>query len=145
MSDNVVTLVGNLTRDPELRFGAAGGAVLSLGLAINKRKKEGDDYVDKTSFFNVVAFGTLAENAAASLEKGMRVVCTGEPEQREYETKEGEKRNVVEFVLNAIGPDLRWAIAQVTKTDSGSGGSSTTRTKAAASSTKQRAAEEEPF
>ena len=143
MSDSSTTLVGNLTRDPELRFAASGVAVLGLGLAVNSKKKEGDEYVDKVSFFNATAFGTLAENAAASLQKGTRVIVTGELEQREYETKEGEKRNVVELKLSAIGPDLRWASAEVTKVDSG--GTSKTKTQSGAKASRQQQLDEEPF
>lgn len=143
MSDSSTTLVGNLTRDPELRFAASGTAVLGLGLAVNKRKKEGDEYVDSVSFFNAVAFGTLAENAAASLQKGNRVIVTGELEQREYETKEGEKRNTVELTISSIGPDLRWATADVTRTESG--GTSKTKTQSGAKPPRQQQLDEEPF
>ena len=68
------------------------------------------------SFFNVTAWDTLGENAAASLTKGTRIIVTGRLEQREYETKEGEKRNVVEIIADEIGPSLRWARAEVERT-----------------------------
>ena len=81
---------------------------------------------EQTSFFNVVAWGTLGENAAASLNKGTRIIVTGRLEQRSYETKEGEKRSVVEIVADEIGPSLRWARAEVERIarDSSGGGNS---------------------
>ena len=117
MSDNTITVVGNLTRDPELRFTASGKGVASFGIAVNRRVKVGDGYEDKTSFFNVTAWDSLGENGAASLTKGARVIVTGRLEQREYETKEGEKRQAVEIVADEIGPSLRWATATVARTE----------------------------
>ena len=110
MADSTVTIVGNLVRAPELRFTTGGSALANMGVAVSKRYKGKDDkWVETTSFFNVVAWGDLAEHAAQSLEKGARVIVTGSLEQRNYETAEGEKRNVVEIKADAIGPDLRWA------------------------------------
>lgn len=124
MSDSPGTLVGNLTRDPELRFTTGGSGVLSGGLAVNKRKQVNGEWQEETSFFNFVAFGTLGENMAASLSKGQRVVLVGHWEARPYETKEGDKRTSTEFVVDAGGPDLRWAKAQVTKVEKAEGGNS---------------------
>ena len=109
--DNTVTLVGNLTRDPELRFTQSGQAVASFGLAVNRRYQQNGEWQEKVSFFNVTAWGQLAENSASSLTKGGRVIVNGRLEQREYETREGDKRNVVEVVADEIGPSLRWATA----------------------------------
>lgn len=145
MSDATVTLVGNITSDPELRFGANGNAVYSSGLAVNDRKPDGNGgWNEETSFFNVVAFGTLAENMAGSFTKGTRVVVTGILKQRQYETKEGEKRSVVEVNVQAGGPDLRWASAEVTRNekDSQSKGGSKPRQ---APRQQQQFADEEPF
>jgi single-strand DNA-binding protein len=124
MADSTVTIVGNITRDPELRFTAGGKGIASFGIAVNRRWQQGGEWQEKVSFFNVTAWDTLGENAAASLTKGTRVIVTGRLEQREYETKDGEKRNVVEIVADEIGPSLRWARADVERIarDSGSGG-----------------------
>jgi len=113
MSDSTVILVGNLTREPELRFTAGGKGVASFGLAVNRRYQVNGEWQEKVSFFNVTAWDTLGENASASLNKGARVIVTGRLEQREYETKDGEKRTVVEVVADEVGPSLRWATAQV--------------------------------
>ena len=113
MADSTVTIVGNITRDPELRFTAGGKGVASFGVAVNRRWQQGGEWQEKVSFFNVTAWDTLGENIAASLTKGTRVIVTGRLEQREYDTKDGEKRNVVEIVADEIGPSLRWARAEV--------------------------------
>ena len=116
MADSNVTIVGNLTRDPELRFTAGGKGVASFGVAVNRRYQVNGEWQEKVSFFNVTAWDSLGENAAASLTKGTRIMVTGRLEQREYETKEGEKRNVVEIVADELGPSLRWARAEVERT-----------------------------
>lgn len=122
MADNSVTLVGNLTRDPELRFTTGGRGVASFGLAVSRRYQVNNEWQEQTSFFNVVAWGTLGENAAASLTKGTRVMVTGRLEQRSYETQDGEKRSVVEVVADELGPSLRWARAEVERTQRTSDG-----------------------
>jgi single-strand DNA-binding protein len=116
-SENSVTLVGNLTRDPELRFTQSGRPMASFGLAVNRRYQVNGEWQEQTSFFNVVGWGQLGENAAASLSKGTRIMVAGRLEQRSYETQDGEKRSVVEVVADEIGPSLRWATAQVERTD----------------------------
>ena len=88
-SENSVTLVGNLTKDPELRYTATGRGVASFGLAVNRRYQQNGEWQEQVSFFNVVAWGDLGENAAASLNKGNRVIVTGRLEQRSYDSKEG--------------------------------------------------------
>jgi single-strand DNA-binding protein len=124
-SENSVTLVGNLTKDPELRYTPSGAGVASFGLAVNRRYQQNGEWQEQVSFFNIVAWSELGENAAASLSKGMRVIVTGRLEQRSYETKEGEKRSVTEIRADELGPSLRWAQAQVERIsrDSGDGGS----------------------
>ena len=126
MTDNNVTLVGNITRDPELRFLPNGTANATFGLAVNRRwqNRQTNEWEEKVSFFNVVCWREMAENAAASLTKGTRVLVNGRLEQRSYETQEGEKRNVVEIIADEIGPSLRWAEAQVTRNErrTGDGG-----------------------
>jgi single-strand DNA-binding protein len=128
MADNTVTVVGNLTRDPELRFTTGGKGIASFGVAVNRRYQQNGEWQEKVSFFNVSAWDTLGENAAASLTKGTRVIITGRLEQREYETQQGEKRNVVEIVADEIGPSLRWARAEVERTQRSSEGGGTGNT-----------------
>lgn len=118
--DNNVTIVGNLTRDPELRFTAGGMAVASFGLAWNRRKQDGED---ETSFFDVTCFRQLAENVGESLVKGSRVVVSGHVSQRSWENQEGERRSKVEIIADDVAPSLRWATAQITKNEYRGGGS----------------------
>jgi single-strand DNA-binding protein len=122
MADNTVTLVGNVTRDPELRYTTGGRGVASFGMAVNRRYQVNGEWQEQTSFFNVVAWGTLGENAAACVTKGTRLVVFGRLEQRSWETQDGEKRTVVEVIADELGPSLRWAQAQVEKTARSDGG-----------------------
>lgn len=118
MPESSVTLVGNITREPELRFTASGLATASFGLAVNRRHKDrNDEWQEQTSFFNVVCWREMAENATESLAKGSRIIVTGRLEQRSWETPEGDKRSKVEIIADAVGPDLRWATAAVTRTE----------------------------
>jgi single-strand DNA-binding protein len=117
MADNTVTLIGNLTREPEIRFTNNGRAITTFGLAVSRRYQVNGEWQENTSFFNVVAWGQIGENAAHSLHKGSRVIVAGRLEQRSYETQDGDKRNVVEVVADEIGPSLRWATAVVERTD----------------------------
>ena len=121
MADSTVTITGSLTRDPELRFTQGGRGVATIGVAVNYRYQRNNEWVEEVSFFNVTAWGTLGENAAASLTKGARVIVTGRLQQRSYETQQGEKRSVVEIVADEIGPSLRWATAQVERTQRSDG------------------------
>ena len=115
MAGNSVTLVGNLTRDPELRFTPTGQPTANFGLAVNRRwqNRQSGDWEEQVSFFDITAWGSLGENAAASINKGTRVLVTGRLQQRSYETQAGEKRSVVEVIADEIGPSLRWAHAEV--------------------------------
>ena len=124
MADNSVTLVGNLTKDPELRFTTGGRGQASFGRAVSRRYQVNNEWQEQTSFFNIVAWGTLAENAAATLNKGHRVIVTGRLEQRSYDDKEGQKKSIVEIIADEIGPSLRWARAEIEKIarEGGSGG-----------------------
>jgi single-strand DNA-binding protein len=117
MADNTVTLIGNLTREPEIRFTNNGRAITTFGLAVSRRYQVNGEWQENTSFFNVVVWGQTGENVAHSLHKGARVVVAGRLEQRSYETQDGDKRNVVEVVADEIGPSLRWATATVERTD----------------------------
>jgi single-strand DNA-binding protein len=122
MSANSVTLIGNLVEDPELRFTPSGVAMAKVRFAVNRRYQRNNEWQEETSFFGGTLWRDAAENAAESLQKGMRVIVTGRLEQRTWETQEGDKRSVVEVAIDEMGPSLRWATATVTKT-ARSGGS----------------------
>lgn len=120
---NTVTLVGNLTRDPELRYTPSGAAVAKFGIAVNRYyTNRSGERVEQTDFFNVNAWRSLGENAAESLSTGTRVVVTGRVQSRSWETEEGQKRTVIEIEAEEIGPSLRWATATINKTSRGGPG-----------------------
>jgi single-strand DNA-binding protein len=121
--DNTVTVTGNITRDPELRYTAGGSSVTNFGLAWNRRYQRNGEQVEETSFFDVTCWRELGENVAESLSKGMRVVVNGRLDQRSWENKEGDRRSKVEIVADEVAPSLRWATAQVTRTERTDGGS----------------------
>ena len=102
--DNNLTIIGNMTRDPELRFSNSGMPVATFGMAWNRRRQ---DQEEEVSFFDVVCFGGLAENVADSLRKGMRVVVYGNLRQRSWDTQEGERRSKVEITANEVSPSLK--------------------------------------
>jgi single-strand DNA-binding protein len=110
-----MTVVGNLTGDPELRFTQAGTAMLTGSIADNRRYQVNGEWQEETSYVNFVAWRELAENGAASLTKGMRVVVTGRLQQRTWEDKDGNKRTSYDLVVDEIAPSLRFATASVTK------------------------------
>lgn len=116
---NSVTLVGNVTRDPELRFTNTGQATATFGLAVNRMwtDRQTNERREATSFFDIVCWREMAENVSESLQKGARVVVTGRLEQRSWETQEGERRSKVEVVADEVGPSLRWATAEIRKND----------------------------
>jgi single-strand DNA-binding protein len=122
---NNVTLVGNCTRDPEMRFTAGGQAIATFGLAVNRRwqNRQSQEWEEAVSFFDVVAWGKLGENVGETITKGTRVVVTGRLEQRSWETQDGDKRSKVEVVADEIGPSLRWATAEVRKNERSDGDS----------------------
>lgn len=122
---NTVELIGNITRDPELRFTPSGAAVANFGLAVNRRwrNQQTNEWEEQVSFFDIVCWRELAENVAESLTKGSRVMVSGRLDQRSWETDTGEKRSKVEVVADEIGPSLRWATAQVTRNERRDGGS----------------------
>ena len=124
MADNSITIVGNLTRDPEIRYTSSGQANARLGIAVSRRwqNRQTNEWEERTSFFNVVAWGDMAENISDTLGKGNRVIVNGRLEQRSWETDQGEKRSVVEVIADEIGPSLRWATASVTRSERRGGG-----------------------
>jgi single-strand DNA-binding protein len=123
--DTVITVVGNLTGDPELRFTPSGAAVANFTVASTPRilDKATNEWKDGDALFlRCSVWRQAAENVAESLQRGGRVIVTGRLRQRSYETKEGEKRTVVELEVDEIGPSLRFATAKVTKASRGGGG-----------------------
>jgi single-strand DNA-binding protein len=116
---NNITLVGNITKSPELRFTASGQATTTFGLAVSRRwqNRQTQEWEEATSFFDVVCWRELAENVSDSLNKGARVVVTGRLEQRSWEVGEGERRYRIEVVADEVGPSLRWATAEVKKNE----------------------------
>jgi len=123
--ETVITVVGNLTADPELRFTPSGAAVASFTVASTPRNfdrttnewKDGD-----ALFLRCSVWRQAAENVAESLTRGARVVVQGRLKQRSFETREGEKRTVVELDVDEVGPSLKYATAKVNKSQRGSGG-----------------------
>lgn len=115
MADNSITLIGNVTRDPELRYTQGGRTVAGFGLAVNRRFQVDGEWQETTSFFDVAVWGDLGENTAKTVEKGHRVIVIGRVEQRSWDTEGGERRSKHEVVADEIGPSLRWAQAKLTK------------------------------
>jgi len=111
---STTTIIGNLTRDPELKFLGNDSTVVKLSVAVNRKTKGRDgEWNETTSYFNVSAFGTLAENSADSLHKGNRVIVTGRLEQRSWDKEDGTKGTAIELIADAIGPDLRFNSANL--------------------------------
>ena len=122
--ETIITVVGNLTGDPELRFTPSGAAVANFTIASTPRTfdRQTNEWKDgDTLFLNCSVWRQAAENVAESLQRGMRVVAQGRLKARSYETREGEKRTVMELDVDEVGPSLKYATAKVTKT-SRSGG-----------------------
>ena len=124
--DTVVTIIGNLTNDPELRFTPSGAAVANFTVASTPRAfdRQSNEWKDgETLFMRCSVWREVAENVAESLHRGTRVLVTGRLKSRSYETKEGEKRTVVELEVDELGPSLRYATTKVNRTQrSGAGG-----------------------
>jgi len=116
---NNITITGNITREPELRYTPSGVSKVSFGVAVNRswRNQQTQEWEEATSFFNVVAWRQLADNASATLTKGSRVVVTGRLEQRSWETEAGEKRSIVEITADDIAASLRFATAEIHKVE----------------------------
>lgn len=127
--DTTLTVIGNLTADPELRFTPAGAAVANFTVASTPRTfdRNKNEWIDGDPLFmRCNIWREAAENAAESLTRGSRVIVSGRLKQRSYETREGEKRTVVELEVDEIGPSLKYATAKVNKADRKSGGARTT-------------------
>lgn len=126
--ETTICVIGNLTGDPELRFTPSGSAVANFTIASTPRTfdRQSNEWKDgETLFLRSSIWKEAAENVAESLTKGMRVIAQGRLKSRTYDTKEGEKRTVIEFEIDEIGPSLRYANAKVNRTQrSGQGGNS---------------------
>jgi single-strand DNA-binding protein len=123
--DTIITVVGNLTADPELRFTPSGAAVANFTVASTPRTfdRQTNEWKDgEALFLRCNIWRQAAENVAESLTRGARVVVTGRLKQRSFETREGEKRTVIELEVDEIGPSLRYATAKVNKVSRGSSG-----------------------
>ncbi len=156
MPGNTVTIVGNVTRDPELRFTPSGQATASFGLAVNRRwqNRQTQEWEEATSFFDVVCWREMAENVSESVTRGSRILVTGRLEQRSWETPDGDKRSRVEIIAEELGPSLRWATAQVVKNErrgpggdgpAAGGAAPAARAQRAPADTGYAAEDEEPF
>ena len=124
-NDTIITVTGNLTSDPELRFTPNGAAVANFTIASTPRKfdRQSNEFKDgETLFMRCSVWREAAENVAESLQRGTRVVAQGRLESRSYETKEGEKRTVMELAVDEVGPSLKKATAVVTKNQPKNGG-----------------------
>jgi single-strand DNA-binding protein len=123
--ETVITVVGNLTADPELRFTPSGAAVASFTIASTPRQfdKNSNEWKDgEALFLRCSIWRQAAENVAESLQRGMRVIAQGRLKQRSFETREGEKRTVIELDVDEIGPALKYATAKVNRIERGSSG-----------------------
>lgn len=112
--DNTVTVVGNVTRNPELRFTSAGMAVTNFGIAWNKKRGDGEEEV---SFFDITCFRQLAENVSETVVKGSRVVIFGTLTQRSWDNQQGERRSKVEILADDVAPSLKWATANIKRNE----------------------------
>lgn len=123
--DTVITIIGNLTADPELRFTPSGAAVANFTVASTPRQfdRTSNEWKDgETLFMRCSVWRDAAENVAESLQRGARVLVSGRLKSRSYETKEGEKRTVIEMDVDEVGPSLKYATAKVNRTQRGNGG-----------------------
>ncbi len=123
--ETIITVVGNLTADPELRFTPSGAPVANFTVASTPRnfdRQSGEWKDGDAMFLNCAVWRQAAENVAESLTKGMRVIVQGRLRSRTYETREGEKRTVFEVEVEEIGPALKYATAKVTRSSGGGGG-----------------------
>jgi single-strand DNA-binding protein len=118
-NDNTVTVVGNVTRDPELRFTPSGQAIATFGLAVNRRwqNRQTQEWEEQVSFFDITCWAQLGQNVSDTLVKGSRAIVTGRLEQRSWETDQGEKRSKIEIIADEVGPSLRWATADITRNE----------------------------
>lgn len=117
------TLIGNVGRDIEISYGGNGNAWTRFGIAVTRFTTRNGERTEKTTWVNAKCFGDQAENLAESVQKGIRVIATGHFESEEWKTKDGEDRKDMVFIVDEIGPSLRWAVAPATKKGGNAGGS----------------------
>ena len=142
--DNTVTIVGNVTRDPELRFTPSGLPVCGFGVAWNQRNRDGEE---TAHFFEVTCWQSLAENVSESISKGSRVIVYGRLDQRSWENQDGERRSKVEIVADDVAPSLKWATADLTRNEfrGGDGGGDSSVNDSSAAENAPTYSDEEPF
>lgn len=141
-TSNDITVAGGLTRDPELRYGAGGGAVAPFSIACGRRYQKNGEWVEDTSFFDCVAFGALGEHVAASLRKGDRVIVSGRLEQQTWDDRDGNKRSKLQVIADEVGASLKWVDVEVQRqerTKTAADGTTTSR------SQPQPSHDEDPF
>jgi len=116
---NTITVSGNVTRDPELRFTPSGAGVASFSVAVNRswQNRQTQEWEEQTSFFDVKCWAQLGQNVSDTLAKGSRVVVSGRLEQRSWETEQGEKRYAFEIVADDVAVSLQYATAEITKNE----------------------------
>lgn len=147
-NDNAVTIIGNCTREPELRYTNSGLQIANFGVAINQRRRNADtgQWEDgDTSYFDVSCFRELAENVAESIGKGTRVIVSGQLRQRSWETPDGDRRSKIEIVADEVGPSLRWATASVERMARSGGDGGAPQRPASDSAPASYDNQEEPF
>jgi single-strand DNA-binding protein len=121
--DNNITIVGNLTADPKLRYTNGGAAVADVRVAVNRRWQKDNEWIEETSYFDITAWSTMAENVAESLSSGNRVIVSGRLEEQRWEDKETqEPRRKVVIIADDIAPSLRWATADIERQSGKAGG-----------------------
>lgn len=143
MSTAPVTLVGNCTNDPELRFTDSGTGKVSFGIAVDRNWKVGEEWKTETSFFNIIGWDPIASEAARVVQKGVRVVVTGRLSQRSYE-KDGDKRTIVEVVADEIAVSVR-AIEKFERKVRSEGSGNTARPAVAPKAQTKLVPSDEPF
>jgi len=115
---NIVNVVGNVTRDPELRYTPSGASVCNFSIAWNNRYERNGQQVEQVSYFDVTVWREQAENVAASVSKGMRVMVQGRLDQRSWDDQQtGAKRSKVEIIADEVAPSLRWASAEISRNE----------------------------
>jgi single-strand DNA-binding protein len=116
MNESTATLIGNATRDPELQFTTGGKATVKIGIAVSRRYQVNNEWQEETSFYTVVAWESLAENIAASVVKGTRIIATGRLSVRKWQPQDGgPERTSIELIADEVGVALRWASAEVAR------------------------------
>lgn len=117
MSDNQVHFVGNVTREPELRYIGSGNALTKFGLAVNRRWQQAGEWKEEVTFVELTCWGALGENVAQSVKKGDRIMVSGRLDQNNYETKDGEKRTAYGVTVDEVALSLKYATGSTSRTE----------------------------